>query len=411
MDGMDGRGQVVVIGATNRPDSVDPALRRPGRFDREFYFPLPDTKARRAILDIHTKKWNPPPDVSFKDQLAELTKGYGGADIRALCTEAALNAVQGTYPQIYSSNEKLIIDPSKIKVTPKDFIVAMDNMVPSSQRSTTATSAPLEQSVEPLLRDALNDIAKLLDEVLPQRKKLTALEEAQYEERDNVHGFQQQTRQSTFERSRIHRPRLLIRGRQGMGQQHIGSALLNKFERLHVQSFDLATILGDSASSPEATITRLFTEVKRHKPSVIYIPNVDVWYHTIGASAARLFNGLLQSLSPSDQVLVLAIVEEGFNADSLDDDVLKLFGYSKRNVYELQRPNEVRALLNLQVRSLLTSWSRARGANSSMAFSTMCGPHHQNFLLIQRIERSVDSKNWRLHLLNPQSSILCRRKS
>ena len=57
MDGMDGRGQVIVIGATNRPDSVDPALRRPGRFDREFYFPLPNELGRRAIIDIHTKGW------------------------------------------------------------------------------------------------------------------------------------------------------------------------------------------------------------------------------------------------------------------------------------------------------------------------------------------------------------------
>lgn len=82
MDGMDGRGQVVVIGATNRPDAIDPALRRPGRFDREFYFPLPSTEARRKIIDIHTKGWEPPLESAFKDQLAELTKGYGGADLR-----------------------------------------------------------------------------------------------------------------------------------------------------------------------------------------------------------------------------------------------------------------------------------------------------------------------------------------
>lgn len=82
MDGMDGRGQVVVIGATNRPDAIDPALRRPGRFDREFYFPLPSTEARRKIIDIHTKGWEPALESAFKDQLAELTKGYGGADLR-----------------------------------------------------------------------------------------------------------------------------------------------------------------------------------------------------------------------------------------------------------------------------------------------------------------------------------------
>lgn len=82
MDGMDGRGQVIVIGATNRPDAIDPALRRPGRFDREFYFALPNAEARRKILDIHTGGWNPPLEDEFKDELAKLTKGYGGADLR-----------------------------------------------------------------------------------------------------------------------------------------------------------------------------------------------------------------------------------------------------------------------------------------------------------------------------------------
>lgn len=82
MDGMDGRGQVVVIGATNRPDSIDPALRRPGRFDREFYFPLPNKAARSQILSIHTQRWDPPLDAGLKEVLAEATNGFGGADLR-----------------------------------------------------------------------------------------------------------------------------------------------------------------------------------------------------------------------------------------------------------------------------------------------------------------------------------------
>jgi len=92
MDGMDGRGQVVVIGATNRPDAIDPALRRPGRFDREFYFPLPGLDAREKILRIMTKGWsgweqegNEQAKEQAKERLkglAKLTKGYGGADLR-----------------------------------------------------------------------------------------------------------------------------------------------------------------------------------------------------------------------------------------------------------------------------------------------------------------------------------------
>lgn len=71
-----------MIGATNRPDAVDSALRRPGRFDREFYFPLPNREARKKIIGINTRKWTPQLDDERLDQLAGLTKGYGGADLR-----------------------------------------------------------------------------------------------------------------------------------------------------------------------------------------------------------------------------------------------------------------------------------------------------------------------------------------
>ena len=189
MDGMDGRGQVIVIGATNRPDSIDPALRRPGRFDREFYFPLPNTEARRSILDIHTKGWNPPLTSNFKDEIASQTKGYGGADLRALCTEAALNAVQRRYPQIYKSNEKLEIKPETINVTAKDFIISIKKIVPSSQRSVSSGAAPLPVQIEPLLRKPLADIEKLVGELLPQKKPLTALEEAEFEEAEDDRGM------------------------------------------------------------------------------------------------------------------------------------------------------------------------------------------------------------------------------
>ena len=246
MDGMDGRGQVIVIGATNRPDSVDPALRRPGRFDREFYFPLPEQNARRSIIDIHTKGWEPPLKPGFKDQLAELTRGYGGADLRALCTEAALNAVQGTYPQIYSSDKKLQIDPSTIKVLAKDFMISVNKIVPASERSAASGAAPLRKDVEPLLRKPLTEITNLVDSAIPRKRKATALEEAMYDDRDDDTGFERENMQRQFESSRVFRPRLLIRGVQGMGQQYLGAALLSKLEGLHVQNFDMATLMKDS---------------------------------------------------------------------------------------------------------------------------------------------------------------------
>lgn len=339
MDGMDGRGQVIVIGATNRPDSVDPALRRPGRFDREFYFPLPNIEGRRAILDIHTKGWDPPLPNDIKDELAKITKGYGGADLRALCTEAALNAVQRRYPQIYKSDKKLVIDPKNIDVTPKDFMIAIKKMVPSSERSTSSGAMALPQNVEPLLRQPLLEIETSLSEILPQRKRLTALEEAQFEEPQDSNGFKREQIMQEFDRSRVFRPRLLLRGKEGMGQQYLSAALLNHFEGLHVQAFDLPTLLSDSTRSPEATVIQLFSEVKRHKPSVIYIPNLQTWLNTVGPAVISTFMSLLRSVPPTDPVLLLGVLEAA--GDEVDKDIVqKLFGFSKKNLYELQAPGE-----------------------------------------------------------------------
>ncbi|KAF2021953.1 AAA-domain-containing protein [Aaosphaeria arxii CBS 175.79] len=342
MDGMDGRGQVIVIGATNRPDSVDPALRRPGRFDREFYFPLPNLSGRRAIIDIHTKNWEPPLKPSMKDQLADLTKGYGGADLRALCTEAALNAVQGTYPQIYQSERKLLIDPTTIKVLAKDFMISVNKMVPSSQRTVTAKAAPLGKLIEPLLRKPLEEVMKRIDELIPRRKKLTALEEAQFDDREDEKGFEREATLREFETGRVFRPRLLINGLQGMGQQYLGAAILNRIEGLHVQSFDLPTIYEDPTRTPEAAITQLFTEVRRHKPSVIYIPDVNVWYDTLaGTQAIKTFKLLLRSISANEPILLLAVMELADEKEKLDTAMMEdLFPFSKNNQYFLQRPDQ-----------------------------------------------------------------------
>ncbi|KAL3849214.1 hypothetical protein ACJIZ3_011096 [Penstemon smallii] len=98
MDGLKSRGSVVVIGATNRPDAVDPALRRPGRFDREIYFPLPSVKDREAILLLHTQKWPKPISGSLLKWVAKRTIGFAGADLQALCTQAAIIALRKSFP-------------------------------------------------------------------------------------------------------------------------------------------------------------------------------------------------------------------------------------------------------------------------------------------------------------------------
>jgi ATPase family AAA domain-containing protein 2 len=162
MDGLDSRGQVVVIGATNRPDAIDPALRRPGRFDRELLFSLPDSTARREILNIHTKTWNPPLSHDIKRTIVERTDGYCGADMKALCSEAALISLRRAYPTIYESTERLDVNTATLKLSWGDFEAALGKIVPASRRSITSIGRPLDASYKLLLNTSLINVLKTI---------------------------------------------------------------------------------------------------------------------------------------------------------------------------------------------------------------------------------------------------------
>lgn len=145
MDGLSGRGNVIVIGATNRPSALDPALRRPGRFDREIEIGVPDKQGRHEVLQIHTRgmplhgiekaedeKSND--DVDLR-KLAEMTHGYTGADLSALSRETAMKALRRYLPEINLEEERIppeVLD--KMEVTMKDFINAYKEVTPTAMR-------------------------------------------------------------------------------------------------------------------------------------------------------------------------------------------------------------------------------------------------------------------------------------
>lgn len=119
MDGLDSVPGVIVIGATNRIESVDPALRRPGRFDRELYFPLPSTEARKEILQVHMQTWQHRPSSQFISELAEMTTGFCGSDLQALCAEALLCAMKRQFPNIQKCflGSRVKIEASQLRVS------------------------------------------------------------------------------------------------------------------------------------------------------------------------------------------------------------------------------------------------------------------------------------------------------
>jgi SpoVK/Ycf46/Vps4 family AAA+-type ATPase/intein/homing endonuclease len=135
MDGLKSRGKVIVIAATNRPNSLDPALRRPGRFDREIEFPVPDRNGRLEILKIHTRNMPLAKDVDL-EHLADITYGYVGADLAALCKEAAMAALRRVLPEIKWKEEGELPREvmEKLVVTKEDFENALKMVEPSAMR-------------------------------------------------------------------------------------------------------------------------------------------------------------------------------------------------------------------------------------------------------------------------------------
>jgi len=134
MDGLNDRGNVIVLGATNRPDSVDPALRRPGRFDREFEISVPNEDGRLEILEIHTRGMPISDDIDLKDLSSEL-HGYTGADIKSLCREAAMKSIRRYLPEIDLETDKIpseVLQSMQIKLI--DFYEAMHEVVPTAMR-------------------------------------------------------------------------------------------------------------------------------------------------------------------------------------------------------------------------------------------------------------------------------------
>jgi transitional endoplasmic reticulum ATPase len=134
MDGLGGRGNVIVIGATNRPSALDPALRRPGRFDREIEIGVPDKQGRNEILQIHTRGMPLAQDVDLK-KLAEMTHGYTGADSASLARETAMKALRRYLPEINLEEER--IPPSvleKMEIRMEDFVNAYKEITPTAMR-------------------------------------------------------------------------------------------------------------------------------------------------------------------------------------------------------------------------------------------------------------------------------------
>eukprot|EP01083_Nonionella_stella_P301068 1031087_1 len=300
MDGLDSRGQIIVIGATNRPDAIDPALRRPGRFDRELCFNLPTKKARKEILKIHTKSWNETTcqlDEAMFNYLSEQSVGYCGADLEALCRESFLAAVRRTYPQIYHSNVRLQIDTKKLEIKQEDFEVALKNITPSSQRSSLVFARTIPELLQPLLGRQLQTIKRDIASVFSLKKG------------EGYHAHY----------------RYLIYGKDHhQGQNYLGRAVLHLLEEYPMYSLDLASLYGDSTTKcADESILRIFKEAQRNTPSVIYWPHIHRWWETAHDILKTSISLLINDISKDCPILIVATCN--VLMEDMDQDLVQLF--------------------------------------------------------------------------------------
>ncbi|KAL9233207.1 hypothetical protein vseg_008232 [Gypsophila vaccaria] len=323
MDGLDSRGQVVLIGATNRIDAIDGALRRPGRFDREFNFPLPGLDARAEIIDIHTRKWKHPPSTDLRAELAASCVGYCGADLKALCTEAAIRAFREKYPQVYTSDDKFLIDVDSVRVEKSHFFDAMSTITPAAHRGSIVHSRPLSVVVAPCLQRHLQKAMACISDIFPvsvmssESLKLSILS---YGSAIPL----------------VYRPRLLLYGKEGVGLDHLGPAILHELEKFPVHSLGLPSLLSDpSAKTPEEALVHILGEARRTTPSILYLPHFDLWWENAHDQLRAVLLSLLEELPSELPILLLGTTSELFPDMERRHQI-----FTERSIFKVDGPGD-----------------------------------------------------------------------
>lgn len=249
MDGLKSRGQIVVIGATNIPNALDSALRRPGRFDREITIGIPDRNSRLEILNIHTRGMPLDENVDIP-YLADATYGYVGADLEALCREAAMNAIRKIMPEIDLESEaispEILID---LKVSMEDFSHALLEIIPSTTREVFVEVPNVSWS----------DIGGL-DYVKTELKK-TIEWPLKYA--------------SLFKYAHIKPPRgILLFGQPGTGKTMIAKAVASESNANFI-SIKGPELLSKWVGESESGIREIFRKARQAVPCIIFFDEID----------------------------------------------------------------------------------------------------------------------------------------
>ena len=249
MDGMKSRGKIIVIAATNRPDSIDPALRRPGRFDREIEIGIPDDEGRLQILNIHTRGMPLDTDVNIK-QIAKTTHGFVGADLEVLCKEAAMRSLRRILPEINLEEEKVSKEVlQKIKITKNDFTDALKEVRPSALREVLVQ-----------IPDVSWDDVGGLDELKDELREAVEWPIKHKEAYDYVN---------------VETPKgVLLHGPPGTGKTLIAKALAKMTESNFI-SIKGPELLSKWVGESEKGVREIFRKARQVAPCIIFLDEVD----------------------------------------------------------------------------------------------------------------------------------------
>ncbi|XP_063233252.1 ATPase family AAA domain-containing protein 2-like isoform X2 [Bacillus rossius redtenbacheri] len=321
MDGLEDAAEVVVIGATNRLHALDPALRRPGRFDAELFFPLPGAQARLEILKLVLGSWRHAdrPDEDFLQELASCTAGYCGADLHALCRDAVTVGLCRQFPHLAS--HRRFSRPSssslrRVQIKKGDFLEAKSRIVPATRRARGCVARQLSPSVQPLFAGMLDHVVRALQLFCPFQF---------------LHPEQRQMQTPT------HSSRLLLAGKPSQGHtQHLAPAVLDRLQHLPVFPLDTVTLCENSAPQPEGACVQVVKDARGNAPSILYLPDVGGWWGEVGEMTRTVFLTLLRDLDPGETVLVLATADCPY--ESLPDHLRELFREELGRVVRVRNP-------------------------------------------------------------------------
>ncbi len=326
LDGMPSRGQVIVVAATNRQDSIDPALRRPGRFDREIEIGIPDRNARKDILLIHTRNMPLAKDVSI-DELAAITHGYTGADLNALAKEAAMASLRGIWPKITDKRHIPEEVLSGLNVTRSDFMEALKSIRPSALREVFVERPNVHW----------NDVGGL-ERVKSEIKEAVELPLKEPEQ---------------FEKIGIRPVRgILLVGPPGTGKTMLARAVATERESNFI-SIKGPEVLSKYVGESEKMVRELFRKARMASPCIILIDEIDAIAKSRGSGysdsgvSERVVDTLLTEMDGLIDLKNVVVLAATNRPEDVDPALLRPGRFDK--VIEIPMPDANARLAILEV--------------------------------------------------------------